>query len=116
MEPIPREAWFDVLNRFTVEHQGWPVLVNVLAPDRTVKPVVINLPLIGISADRFDHDGAIAISVARADGTHFTHVIHDVTGLFVDKTTNGGAASLRIESDGTTTLLRLVAAASTAGA
>ena len=66
-----------------------------------------NLPLLGVSADRIDHDGTISISAARAASEHITHTIHGVTRVYIERTDEGADAALAIESaDGTTTILR----------
>jgi hypothetical protein len=72
------------------------------------KPAVVNLPLIGVSADRVDHDGTVAISVALPAGEHLTRVIHDVARIWLEQTDDGATAALLIESaDGTRTTVHL---------
>jgi Family of unknown function (DUF5335) len=62
----------------------------------------------GVSADRVNHDGAIAISVARSAVDHFTHIVHDVSRIFIEQTHDGTTAALLIEStDATRTVLQL---------
>jgi hypothetical protein len=69
---------------------------------------IVNLPLIGVSADRVDHDGTVAISVALSDGEHLTRLIHDVARIYVEQPDDGSTAALIVESaDGTTTTVHL---------
>ena len=108
---IPREVWTDRLNEFAKVHDGWLVSLDVLGPAIGAQPEVDNLPLLGVSADRADHDDTITISVARSRTEHFTHVIHAVTRVDVEQTEEGADAALQIESaDGTKTVMRFRAA------
>jgi hypothetical protein len=110
---IPREAWVDQLNAFTTMHEGWLVSLDVLGPEIGAQPEIDNLPLLGISADRIDHDGTIAISVARSAAEHFTHIIDGVARVYVEQSDDGATAALLVESvDGTRTVLQFRAAAS----
>ncbi len=109
---IPRWAWAERLNQFSAVHDGWLVSVDVLSPDLGAQQQVDNLPLLGISADRLDHDGSVAISVARSGGGHFTHIIHEVKRVYVERTDAGADAALQIESgERVKTIIRLRVAA-----
>jgi hypothetical protein len=104
---IPRETWVDELNEFTTLHEGWLVSIDVLGQEIGAQVEINNLPLLGVSADRIDHDGTIAVSVARSTTEHFTHLIRAVTRIYVKRIDDGAQAALRIDSlDGTTTILR----------
>jgi hypothetical protein len=88
-------------------HEGWLVSLRVLGAELGAQPEIDDLPLLGVSADRVDHDGTIAISVARPIGDHFTHIVRDVVRLHVERATEGATAGLLIESaDGTRTILQ----------
>ena len=109
---IPHEAWVQRLNEFTIIHEGWLVSLDVLSPEIGAQPEIDNLPLLGVSADRVDHDGTIAVSVARSATEHFTHIIHAVARIYVERTDDGADAALQIESvDGTRTIVRFRVAA-----
>ena len=109
---IPREAWVHHLNEFTTIHEGWLVSLDVLGPEIGAQPEIHNLPLLGVSADRASHDGTVAVSVARSATEHFTHVIHAVARIYLERTNDGADAALQIESvDGTKTIVRFRAAA-----
>lgn len=109
---IPREVWARRLNEFTNIHEGWLVSLDVLSADLGAQPEIDNVPLLGVSADRIDHDGTIAVSVARSASEHFTHIIEAVTRIYVERTDDGADAALQIESaDGTRTILRFRAVA-----
>ena len=104
---IPRRDWAQRLNEFTAIHEGWLISMEVLGADLGAQPAIENLPLLGVSADRPDHDGAVAISVARSTAEYFTHLIHDVTRIWIERTEDSADAALQIEAaDGTRTILR----------
>ena len=108
---IPREEWMRRLNEFTVSHEGWLVSLDILGGEIGARPAIDNLPLLGVSADRVNHDGTVAVSVARSRTEHFTHIIEAVTRIHLERANDGAGAALQIESaDGTTAVLRLRAA------
>jgi Family of unknown function (DUF5335) len=109
---VPREAWARRLNEFTAIHDGWLVSLEVTGPEIGAQPQVDNLPLLGVSADRVDHDGSIAISVARSGAEHLTHIIRDVRHVAIEQTDEGADMAMQIEAgDGTIAILRFRAAA-----
>ena len=82
--------------------------LEIFGPALGAQPEIDNMPLLGVSADRVNHDGAIAISVARSAVDHFTHIVHDVSRIFIEQTHDGTTAALLIEStDATRTVLQL---------
>ncbi len=109
---VPREAWAQTLNEFTAIHEGWLVSLDVLGPTIGAQPEINNLPLLGVSADRADHDGTIMISAARSAGEHITHTIHAATRVYIERREDGADVALQIESaDGMKTILRFRAVA-----
>ena len=103
---IPHEAWAARLNEFTAVHEGWLVSVDVLG-ELGAQTEINNLPLLGVSAVHVDHDGTIAISVARSASEHLTHMIEAVTRIYLQRTDDGADAAMELESaDGTKTILR----------
>jgi hypothetical protein len=109
---IPRAEWAQRLGEFTAIHAGWLVSLDVLAPEIGAQPEIDNLPLLGVSTDRIDHDATIAVSAARSPTEHLTHVIHAATRIYVERTDEGADAALQIQSaDGSSTILRFRAAA-----
>jgi hypothetical protein len=105
---LPRETWVDRLNAFTMAHEGWTASVEEFGPDAGAQLAIVDVPLIGVSADRVDHDGTIAISVARSAGEHLTRVIHDVARIYLEQHDDGSTVALLIEStDGTRTTVHL---------
>jgi hypothetical protein len=110
---VPRERWTVELETFTAVHEGWLVTLQVLHSDDAVE--FSNLILLGVSADRADDDGTIAVSAARSSVDHVTHVIRDVTRLYVERTIDGTTSGLFIESsDGSYTMLQFRSATAAA--
>jgi Family of unknown function (DUF5335) len=104
---IPHEAWARTLNEFTAIHEGWVVSLDVLSPAMGAQPEINNLPLLGVSADRVDHEDAITISAARTAAEHITHTIRAATRVYIERREDGADVALQIESaDGTKTILR----------
>lgn len=111
---IPREAWVRRLNEFTHTHEGWLVSLDLLDAELGAQPEIDDIPLLGISADRIDHDGRVTVSVTRSPSEHFTHVIEAVTRIYIERADDGAEAALQIDSaDGTKTIVRVRAAAAT---
>ncbi|HET8626309.1 MAG TPA: DUF5335 family protein [Thermomicrobiales bacterium] len=114
---IPRDHWVQFFDRFSNEHQGERVTVEVLgAGDDTdrIRPVARDLPLVGIGADLKDRECDITITAGPIGQDHVTHIIPAVSRVTVDRRADGRGGSLRIESreEGeATTFLRLDAAA-----
>lgn len=110
---IPHEAWAQTLNEFTAIHEGWLVSLDILGSTIGAQREINDLPLLGVSADRADHDGTITISAAaRSAAEHITHTIHAATRLHIERRDDGADVALQIESaDGTKAILRFRAAA-----
>jgi hypothetical protein len=109
---VPREAWLRQLNELTRTHEGWLTYIEVFGNDIGAQPEITGLPLIGMSADRIDHDGTIAVSVARWSDGHFTHVVRDAKRVFLEQAAGHGMTVVFIEArDGTRTVVQLRAPA-----
>lgn len=111
---IPRAAWTAALNEFSVLHAGWLISVDVWTPEVGTLSEITDLPLLGVSADRNEQDGTIAISAAASVSDHIAHTIHGATSVSIERQPDGTAAALHIESaGGLKTSLRFRAPATT---
>jgi hypothetical protein len=111
---LPRNKWTTQLDAFSTMHEGWPVSLEVLGSEIGAQPELRSVPLIGISAEVTARGAAVAVSVARSPDAQTTHVVRDVTRIFIQQNEEGADATLEIESmDGSKTLLRLGPAPST---
>jgi hypothetical protein len=109
---IAREDWVAALNGFTHRHDGWLVSLDIIAPQRAPQREFENLPLLGVSSERLNHDGTLAISVSWSRNEHLTHMVHAVDRLSIEQTAAGADAALLIDAtDGTRTVLRFRVAA-----
>src|SRR5262245_51894665 len=101
---IPRRDWASRLNQFSKDHEGQNVSLELAGPALGVQTEIDRLPLIGVSSDRAKADGTIAIAAARSAADQVTHVVRDVTHIYLRA--DGGREALEVESsDGVKALL-----------
>ena len=104
---VPQKDWTRTLDEFSAIHDGWLVSLDVMGPTLGVQHQLRDLPLLGITAEVRSREPAITISAARADGEHFTHVIHAPTHVRIERTNDGADVALEVESrDGNAAILR----------
>src|SRR5437899_3159528 len=106
-QTIPPENWETFLNRFSSDHEGWPVSLEV--DDAPVKDLVEahDLALEGITADQKDGENAIVISVGRDDNKRLDHEVVAPTRITLERTSDGADKELLINSASGTTVVRL---------
>lgn len=106
-QEIPRDEWGDFFNRFSRQHEGWLVTLEVFSPEIGAQEEARELPLEGIAIAGGDDTETIAISAGSTAENHLTHMITAPKHLWVERTAQGADAALEIESEGDTkTLLR----------
>ena len=105
----PRERWVEVMNDFTARYEGWLVSLDIFSEETSwVHSEIVNLPLLGVSADRTVDEGTVTITVARPPSRHLTRTILHVRRVYSQQSYDGAAAALLIEaSDGTKALLQV---------
>jgi hypothetical protein len=105
---IPREEWTRFLDTFSRQHEGWLVILEVLAADIGAQKEASNLPLEGITATSTDDEShSISINLGKTPEDHVTHTITEPTRIWLEQTSEGANAALEIESaDDVKTLLR----------
>jgi hypothetical protein len=109
---IPRKAWTSTLDTFNAIHEGWLVSLDVLNATIGAQPEIDNLPLVGVTVEPGDHDGAITISAGSAAAGYVTHLIQAPSHVHIERRDDGADVALQIESaDGTRAILRFRAAA-----
>jgi hypothetical protein len=73
---IPEDQWVGFFDRFSKEHAGWPVTVEVLSPETGPQRLFREQPLQGVS---FDPSGTrpCTIQVGAGDdpAANFSHVV-----------------------------------------
>ncbi len=107
-QEIARDEWASFLDRFSKQHEGWLVTLEVFAPDLGAQEEATELPLEGISLTSSGQEpDTIAISVGKEPGDHVTHTVTESERVWLEQTSEGANAALEIESKNETkTLLR----------
>jgi len=105
---IPDEQWIEHFDRFSRDHVGCPVTIEVL--DETAGPqrIAIELPLEGISFDtKGTRPASIEISVGDRPDRHVSHIID--MPLHIRQVVEGnGDIDVQIEpADGPVTLVHV---------
>ena len=73
---IPEDDWIDYFDRFSADHLGWPVTIQVQDPQSGPHNIAQDLPLLGISFDsRGTRASSIEIITGDALDAHVEHVI-----------------------------------------
>lgn len=104
--PIPQAHWRNALDSFSVSHFAWPVSVEIVSPTLGAQPEVVELPLDGITVSGDGPHPAIAISMSREAPDQVTHMVEDVSNVFIRRDGNVDSAIEIVAGDGTRTILR----------
>ena len=72
---IPSDEWISFLDSFSLQHQGWLVAVEVIAPEIGAQEEASNLPLEGFSES--NEQKTISISVGSVPSNHLTHTVNE---------------------------------------
>jgi hypothetical protein len=102
----PPDQWRIALDRFSLAHFAWPVSVEIVSPAIGAQPEVLELPLDGISVNDAGGHPAIAISMSRDLPEHVTHIVEDVSNVYILRDGNVDRALEIVAGDGTRTILR----------
>src|SRR5215831_19209372 len=96
IQTIPRPSWERFFDRFSSEHEGWPVSIEV--DDKPLKDMVEahNLALEGITADQKDGENSIVITVGRDDDKRLDHEVIGPTKVQVERASDGAEHELLI--------------------
>ena len=109
---IPKTEWPSFFDRFSRQHEGWLVKLEILNPDFGAQVQESGLVLDGVT-DEWDEvaGSSIMIMVGNEPDDHITHSISQPTEVSLEQTDEGADAALSIKSaDGTTALLSFRAA------
>lgn len=105
---IPQKNWSNVLDQFSVTHEGQPISVDVLSSEIGSQPEIRRLPLIGVVVEPIGRGDAISISAAGTRDAQVTHAIHSPSHVWLERAEDGADVALQIEApDGTKTIVRL---------
>ena len=105
---IPDDQWIEYFDRFTKEHLGCPVTIEVLDKNAGPQNVAVNLPLEGISFDtKGTRPASIEISVGDRPDRHVSHII-DMPLHIREAEEQSGAIDVQIEpANGPVTLVHV---------
>jgi hypothetical protein len=106
IHPIPQKEWRRALDDFSLSHYAWPVSVEVVSSLVGAQPEVLELPLNGISVSDSSTRPTIAVSMSGDHPEHVTHLVDDVSGVFIQRDGNVDRAIEIVAADGTRTILR----------
>jgi len=109
---VPRDEWSRTLDEFSATHEGSQVSVDLLGPAIGAQPEILNLPLLGVTAETTVHGTSITIAVARSADDHISHTIASPTRVRLERGEDGADVALQIESaDATVAILQFGKAA-----
>ncbi len=102
---IERDSWRSFLDTFSLQHQGWRVIVEVSDGEGN-KVLAEERPLTGVSFDNATGEPHAYVEIAVRD-EHLTHIIENPKRIRFERTESGAHSGLTIEAaDGTTTRVR----------
>lgn len=104
---IPKNEWPAFLDRFSRQHEGGLVKLEIFGPDVGAQVAETGLALEGV-IDEWDEiqGNTIMITAGNKPDAHVTHSITNPTEVSVEQTDEGADAALSIKAaDGTTALL-----------
>lgn len=105
---ISRSEWPEFFERFSRQHEGWLVTLEILGSQIGAQIEERELALEGIVAEWDEVKGdEIAIMIGAKPDDHITHNISRVTQVSLEQTDEGADVALAIKSaDGVTALMR----------
>jgi hypothetical protein len=107
-QEISRGDWTIFFDTFSQQHAGWLATLELFDPDVGAQELVNQRPFEGVSVSSgADDDEDIAINFGGPSEDHISHLVSDVTHVWLERTAEGANAALEIESaDNSKTLLR----------
>ena len=109
---IPKNEWPAFFDRFSRQHKGWLVKLEILNPDLGAQVEETGLALAGLTDEWDETKGnTVMIMAGNEPDDHVTHSISNPTAVSLEQTDEGADVALSIKSaDGTTALLSFRAA------
>ena len=103
---IPKSEWPAFLDRFSRQHEGWLVKLEIFNPDLGAQIAETGLALEGLT-DEWDEikGNTIMIMAGNEPDDHITHSISHPIEVSLEQTDEGADAALSIKSAGGTTAL-----------
>ncbi|MCC6423675.1 MAG: DUF5335 family protein [Phycisphaerales bacterium] len=103
---VPQDQWVDFCNRFSDEHLGWPVTIEVLSQEAGPERILADQPLRGISLDPAgSRPCSIDVGAGNSLSSNFTHTVdHPRHIRLADQDRNSGTLEIQ-PKDGPATLV-----------
>lgn len=106
--PADRDEWGKLTDRFTADHQGYDVTIELLDPERGDDSLVERLPFRSLT---YDHKDDVAVVAVGGTSPRYPvvlrHLIHHPRELSFDLIAQGAAVKI-IDDSGTSTLVSLL--------
>jgi Family of unknown function (DUF5335) len=108
VQEIPRHAWPDFFDRFSGQHRGWLVSLDVTGLPSGPQVQASEVPLACITAElQADRRDRIEVALEARTGERITYIIPAAARVRLQATEEGADAGVEIESSaGGTTRLR----------
>ena len=105
---IPDQHWIEFFDRFSQDHVGWPVSIEVEDAEHGPQRIAAGLPFLGISFDRSGtRPSSLEVLAGSASGAHVGHVV-DLPLRIHKAQDDNGDIDLQIEpARGPVTLIHL---------
>jgi hypothetical protein len=95
---VNENQWIDFFGRFSRDHAGWPVTIEVLSPDAGPQRLAGEQPLQGIS---FDPAGSrpctITVGVGDQPSANISHTVDMPLHIRVAEAESGESGTIEIE-------------------
>jgi Family of unknown function (DUF5335) len=108
MQEIPRHTWADFFDRFSGQHRGWLVSLDVTGLPSGPQVQASEVSLAWITAElQANRRDRIEVALEACTGEHITYIIPAATHVRLRATEEGAHAGVEIESSaGGTTRIR----------
>lgn len=105
---IPKEEWTQFFDRFSRQHEGWLITMEIFRSDIGDQVQECELTFQGITDEWDEVSGnSIFVMTGSSPDAHMTHNVEFPTHVSLQQTEDGAEAALFIKSaDGTTQCLR----------
>ncbi len=101
---IAKEEWLRFADRFTLDNEGRPATVEIVAPELGAQEEAEAVPFVALTYDA-KHEGEFIITIGREPDL-VDHQVDDPEEVWVEETEDGRPMALAIRSkDGTQTIL-----------
>ncbi len=106
-ERIPNSRWGEFCDRFSRQHEGWLVTLEVAEARSGPRPgghrrrtVAHDMPLRGVTFDpREGLEDEVSVILGEGPREHYTHIIHAPRRISFARTRAGADEALEIDSD-----------------